>query len=147
MPTMPAAVYKLPASVFPYKTSTGIWGGNEAYGDANPIAKIQEFGFYKTHQRQLWVDAKLSQKLDFLLNGPSVFVSAGYANSSIYAENSHKAHQYGYERYTGTIGDKNNDIFEYIRKQGDQPHFQQLECGQWWKRKRTGFQLQTFVLR
>lgn len=32
-----AAVYDLPASAFPYKTSTGIWGGNEAYGDANPI--------------------------------------------------------------------------------------------------------------
>ena len=66
----------------------------------------------------------LSQKLDFLLDGLSVFVSAGYANSSIYAENSHKSHQYGYERYTGAIGDKNNVAPEHIRQQGDQPHLQ-----------------------
>ena len=44
-----AAIYNLPASAFPYKTSTSIWGGNEAYGDANPVAKIQESGFYKTN--------------------------------------------------------------------------------------------------
>lgn len=130
-----AAIYKLPASAFPYKTSTGIWGGNEAYGDANPIAKIQESGFYKTHQRQLWVDAKLSQKLDFLLNGLNVFVSAGYANSSIYAENSHKAHQYGYERYTGTIGDKNNVALNTFGNKETNLTFSNWNAGQWWKAK------------
>lgn len=130
-----AAIYQLPASAFPYKTSTGIWGGNEAYGDANPIAKIQESGFYKTHQRQLWVDAKLSQKLDFLLNGLNVFVSAGYANSSIYAENSHKAHQYGYERYTGTIGDKNNVALNPFGNKETNLTFSTWNAGQWWKAK------------
>ena len=132
-----AAVYDLPASAFPYKTSTGIWGGNEAYGDANPIAKIQESGFYKTHQRQLWVDAKLSQKLDFLLDGLSVFVSAGYANSSIYAENSHKSHQYGYERYTGAIGDKNNVALNTFGNKETNLTFSNWNAGQWWKAKAT----------
>lgn len=101
-------LYKTPASAFPFKTSTGIWGGNEAYGDANVAAKIQSSGFQKTHQRQLWADAKLTQDLGFWVKGLSAFISAGYANSSITNEHSSKGHQYGYEYYTGTIGDKNN---------------------------------------
>lgn len=130
-----ASVYRLPATAFPYKTSTGVWGGNEAYGDANPVAKIQESGFYKTHQRQLWVDAKLSQKLDFLIDGLNVFVSAGYANSAIYAENSHKAHQYGYERYNGTIGDKDNVSLNLFGNKETDLTFSNWNTGQWWKAK------------
>jgi len=130
-----AAVYNLPASAFPFKTSTGVWGGNEAYGDANPVAKIQESGFYKTHQRQLWVDAKLSQKLDFLTEGLSMFVSAGYANSAIYAENSHKAHQYGYERYNGIIGDKDNVSLNLFGNKETDLTFGNWNAGQWWKAK------------
>jgi TonB-linked SusC/RagA family outer membrane protein len=100
--------YNTPASAFPYKTSTGIWGGNEAYGDANVAAKIQSSGFMKTHQRQLWADAKLVQDLSFWVKGMDAFISAGYANASITNEHRSKGHQYGYEYYTGTIGDKNN---------------------------------------
>ncbi len=129
------AVYSLPASAFPYMTSTGIWGGNEAYGDANPVAKIQESGFYKTHQRQLWVDARLTQKLDFILEGLSLFVSGGYSNSSIYAENSHKAHQYGYERYLGTIGDKDNVALSTFGSKELNLTFGNWIDSQWWKMK------------
>jgi len=130
-----AAIYSLPASVFPLKTTTGIWGGNETYGDANPVARIQESGFYKTHQRQLWVDAKLTQKLDFLLNGLSLFVGAGYANSSIYAENMHKAHEYGYERYTATIGDMNHVALTTFGNKETNLTFSNWNAGQWWKAK------------
>ena len=130
-----AAVYNLPANAFPFKTSTGIWGGNEAFGDANPVAKIQDSGFYKTHQRQLWVDAKLTQKLDFLLEGLSFFVSAGYSNASIYAENSHKAHEYGYERYTGAIGDKDNVSLSTFGNKEVDLTFSNWNAGQWWKVK------------
>ena len=130
-----AAIYSLPANAFPAKTSTGIWGGNEAYGDANPAAKIQDSGFYKTHQRQLWVDAKLTQELGFLLPGLSMYVSAGYSNSSIYAENSHKAHEYGYERYTGTIGDKNNVSLSTFGNKEVNLTFSNWNAGQWWKAK------------
>ena len=130
-----AAVYNLPANAFPFKTSTGIWGGNEAFGDANPVAKLQASGFYKTHQRQLWVDAKLTQKLDFLLEGLSFFVSAGYSNASIYAENSHKAHEYGYERYTGAIGDKDNVSLSTFGNKEVDLTFSNWNAGQWWKVK------------
>ena len=130
-----AAVYNLPANAFPFKTSTGIWGGNEAFGDANPIAKIQDSGFYKTHQRQLWVDAKLSQQLDFILSGLSLFISAGYSNASIYGENSHKAHEYGYERYSGTIGDKNNVSLSTFGNKEVNLTFSNWIDSQWWRAK------------
>ena len=129
------AIYSLPSSAFPLKTTTGLWGGNETYGDANPIAKIQESGFYKTHSRQLWVDAKLTQHLDFLLNGLTLFVSAGYANSSIYAENMHKAHEYGYERYTGAIGDLSNVSLTTFGNKETDLTFSNWNAGQWWKAK------------
>lgn len=101
-------LYKNPASAFPYQTSTGMWGGNEAYGDANVVAKIQDTGFSKTHQRQLWANAKLTQDLGFWLKGLSFSVGAGYDNASNTYERRDRGHQYGYEYYTGTIGDKNN---------------------------------------
>ncbi|MDR1723902.1 MAG: SusC/RagA family TonB-linked outer membrane protein [Tannerella sp.] len=101
-------VYKTPASAFPYQTSSGIWGGNEAYGDGNVVAKIQESGYIKTHQRQLWANAKLEQDLSFWLKGLSFAIGGGYDNASNTYEQRHKGHQYGYEYYTGAIGDKSN---------------------------------------
>lgn len=101
-------VYKTPASAFPFKTSNGIWGGNETFGNGNVAAKIQDSGFMKTHQRQLWANAKLTQDLGFWVKGLSISASAGYDNASITNEQRYKGHQYGYEYYTGTIGDKNN---------------------------------------
>ena len=126
------AIYRTPASAFPYKTSAGIWGGNEAFGDANPAAKIQESGFRKTHQRQLWVDGKLTQRLDFWVKGFSVFISAGYANSSIIVENSHKSHQYGYERYSGAIGDKNSVVTTTFGDKQNDLTFSKWDDSQWW---------------
>ena len=127
-----SAIYSLPAGAFPYKTSTGIWGGNETYGDANPVAKIQGTGFYKTHQRQLWVDGKLTQRLDFWVKGLSVFISAGYANSSIYAENKSKSFEYGYERYTGLIGDKDNVSLATFGNKQTELSFSNWIDSQWW---------------
>lgn len=127
-----AAVYRLPASAFPYMTASGIWGGNEAFGDANPVARVQETGFAKTHQRQLWVDGKLTQKLDFIVKGLSLFLSAGYANSSIMQELSQKSFQYGYERYTGTIGDKENIALATFGDKQNDLSFSNWVGSQWW---------------
>lgn len=126
------ATYQIPASAFPYMTSTGIWGGNETYGNANPVAKIKDSGFYKTHQRQIWVDGKLTQKLDFWVKGLSLFVSAGYTNSAINAENSSKSYQYGYERYTGVIGDKENISLATFGNKETNLTFGNWVDSQWW---------------
>ncbi|MDE6099100.1 MAG: TonB-dependent receptor, partial [Muribaculaceae bacterium] len=126
------AIYSVPASAFPVKTAAGVWGGTEAFGNINPAARIQESGFHKTHQRQLWVDGKLTQKLDSLLKGLSVFISAGYANASIMEELSQKTFMYGYERYTGAIGDKDNvSLVTFGDKQNDLT-FSNWIGSQWW---------------
>lgn len=101
-------VYITPMNAFPIKTSSGYWGGNETYGDANVVAKIQESGYLKTHQRQLWADATLEQDLSALAEGLSFRADLAYDNSSIMKEVRSKAHQYAYEYYTGAIGDKEN---------------------------------------
>lgn len=101
-------VYRTPMSAFPLRTSSGYWGGNEAYGDGNIAAKIQESGFLKSHQRQLWADATLVQDLDFWVKGLSFRASIGYDNSSITKESRYKGHQYAYEYYTGAVGDKDH---------------------------------------
>lgn len=101
-------IYKTPAIAFPLRTSSGYWGGNETYGDGNIAAKIQESGFEKSHQRQLWANAKLKQDLGFWIPGLTLQMGIGYDNSSLTYEQRKKGHQYAYEYYTGTVGDKNN---------------------------------------
>ena len=101
-------VYRTPMSAFPFYTSSGYWGGNESYGDGNVAAKIQDSGYLKTHQRQLWADLTFEQDLDFWVKGLSFRASIGYDNASITKEDRKKGHQYAYEYYTGQIGDKNN---------------------------------------
>ena len=101
-------VYRTPMSAFPLRTSSGYWGGNETYGDGNVVAKIQDSGYLKTHQRQLWADLTFEQDLDFWVKGLSFRASVGYDNASITKEDRKKGHQYAYEYYTGQIGDKNN---------------------------------------
>jgi TonB-linked SusC/RagA family outer membrane protein len=90
-------VYATPANAFPLKTMDGIWGGNEAFGARNVVAQIQDSGNAKTHQRQLWADARLTQDLSFWVKGLSAFLSAGYDNASITNEFYSKGHQYGYD--------------------------------------------------
>lgn len=125
--------YRLPATAFPFKTSTGLWGGNEFYGDANPAAAIQESGYSKSHQRQLWVNGKLSQKLDFITPGLSIFISGAYANSSIIRERKSRSHQYGYEYYVGgAIGDP-GAITEVVYGDKNTDYtFSNWTDSQWW---------------
>ena len=100
-------LYRLPASAFPVKTPNGVWGGNQNYGDANPVARIQDTGRGKTHQRALYADARLTQNLNFLLDGLSASARIGYDNYSRINERHSKSFQYGYVEYTGDTGDKN----------------------------------------
>ena len=62
-------MYATPATAIPLVTSNGFWGGNETYGDASLVAKIQDTGYMKSNQRQLWANAKLTQNLDFWVKG------------------------------------------------------------------------------
>lgn len=101
-------IYRLPASAFPVKTPDGVWGGNQNYTDANPIARIQDTGREKTHHRALYADAKLTQELSFLTDGLSASIRMVYDNYSRINEEHSKSFQYSFIEYAGEIGDKDN---------------------------------------
>lgn len=101
-------IYQLPASAFPINTPDNVWGGNQYYGDANPVACIQSSGREKSHQRALYADARLTQDLGFWVKGLSASARLGYDNYSRINEDHNSSFQYGYLMYNGAIGDKDN---------------------------------------
>ena len=96
-------LYKVPALAFPIKTLGGVWGGSQAYGDYNLVAKAQGTGYTKTHQRQIWADVTLEQDLSGLLDGLKFYVGGSYDNASNTIENRTKGYQYGWN-YFDTAG-------------------------------------------
>ena len=94
-------LYKVPALAFPIKTAGDVWGGSQAYGDNNLVAKATGTGFTKTHQRQIWADVTLEQDLDFFLEGLKFYVGGAYDNASNTIENRTKGYQYGWDQYVG----------------------------------------------
>ncbi len=109
-------LYKVPALAFPIKTTGGVWGGSQTYGNFNLLAKTQGAGFMKTHQRQIWANMTLEQDLDVITKGLKVYVGASYDNSSNTIETRSKGYQYGWNWYDaagvrqetvmGTVEDK-----------------------------------------
>ena len=96
-------LYKVPALAFPVKTSSGVWGGSQTYGDFNLLAKSQGAGFMKTHQRQIWANMTLEQDLDVITEGLKFYVGASYDNSSNTIETRSKGYQYGGPDESGKI--------------------------------------------
>jgi TonB-linked SusC/RagA family outer membrane protein len=90
--------YTLPSSAFPVKTKDALWGGNATYGAVNPVARIQNSGYLKNHDRSLYADAKLVQDLDFLLEGLRASVRVGYDNYSSISEQRAKGFEYASDR-------------------------------------------------
>lgn len=120
-------VYHTPATAFPYRTSTGYWGGSETYGDGNIAAKIQDTGYRKTNQRQLWANAKLTQDLSFWVPGLKAEIGAGYDNMAIEVEQRYRGHQYGYDY---TAADGTNQVVVYGNRE-EQLNFNHWTNNQW----------------
>ncbi|MBQ9216457.1 MAG: SusC/RagA family TonB-linked outer membrane protein [Prevotella sp.] len=109
-------LYKVPALAFPIRTTGGVWGGSQTFGDFNILAKSQGAGFMKTHQRQIWANMTLEQDLDVITKGLKFYVGASYDNSSNTIETRSKGYQYGWNWYDasgamqetvmGTVEDK-----------------------------------------
>lgn len=115
-------MYATPATAIPLVTSNGFWGGNETYGDASLVAKIQDTGYMKSNQRQLWANAKLTQNLDFWVKGLKAEIGAGYDNMALDYEQHYRAHQYGFD-YIDANGQQ--QVMVYGNKQ------EQLKFNHW----------------
>ena len=106
-------LYKVPALAFPIKTLSGAWGGSQAYGNNNLVAKATGTGFSKTHQRQIWADITLEQDLDFILNGLKFYLGGSYDNASNTVENRSMGYQWGWNYYdAGTVKEVLNGTVE-----------------------------------
>lgn len=82
-------LYTVPSAAYPVKTEDGIWGGNATWGaNMNPVALAHARGFSKGHNRALYADIALTQKLDFLTDGLSATARVGYDNLAKYWEGS-----------------------------------------------------------
>ena len=103
-------IFSTPSNAFPVMTRDGVWGGNSTFGDANPVAQIQSTGREKTHARALYANAMLIQHLNFITRGLSFSLQVGYDNLSQINERHGKSFQYGYDSYTGDIGDPSSIV-------------------------------------
>lgn len=110
-------LYTVPSAAFPIKTADGIWGGNETWGsNMNPVALTQARGYSKGHTRSLYADMKLTQKLDFWLNGLSASLRVGYDNIAAYWEGHIKDYAYACDIVTSW---ENGEPTEIIRYKGE----------------------------
>ena len=91
--SMFAGLYDVPASAFPIKTSTGLWGGNSIYA-YNPIARIADVGYFRTDERTLQADMRLMQDLSALTKGLKAELGIAYDNSALYRETGSKTYSY-----------------------------------------------------
>lgn len=93
-------IYNTPASAYPVMLSDGkTWGGTAASGANNIVARIQDTGHNKSHERALFADAKLTQDLSAFLSGLSASFRLGYDNRSQIIETNSSNFQYGSTRY------------------------------------------------
>ncbi|MDR2146927.1 MAG: SusC/RagA family TonB-linked outer membrane protein [Tannerella sp.] len=92
----------LPAGIFPVHTQDGLWGGSGTFnnwGFYNPVARIQNTGFYREIGVVLNADFKLTQSLDALLDGLSLTGRFGYDAYNIAFENRNRAYSWARESF------------------------------------------------
>ena len=91
----------LPAGVFPVKTDDGLWGGSYTFnnfGIYNPVARIQQSGYYRELGTVLNTDFKLTQSFDDFVKGLSVSGRFGYDAYNLAFENRNRAYSWANER-------------------------------------------------
>ncbi len=88
------AIYNTPSAVFPVKYENGVFGGNAIYTSNNPVALLTETGAYKTTYGTLLADARLTQRLDGLLDGLSAEVAVAFDNIGSMYDTSSKQYRY-----------------------------------------------------
>lgn len=104
----------LPSGVFPVKTDDGLWGGSYTFntiGLFNPVARIQQSGYYRGLGTVLNADFKLTQSFDDYVKGLSVSGRFGYDVYNLAFENRNRAYSWANERYQFNIyGERTGEI-------------------------------------
>lgn len=88
-----SALYATPSGEFPVKNFDQTWGGTSDLRN-NPVAMVSSTGYSNNIIRGLLADAKVVQKLDFVLKGLSAEVAVNYDNSATFTEGKSKSYKY-----------------------------------------------------
>lgn len=86
------SLYQTPANAFPVRTAEDYWGGNQLYD--NPVAQIVGNGFATSHERGIFLDARIQQDLDVILPGLSAEAAIAVNNSAAYFDGKGKNYEY-----------------------------------------------------
>lgn len=89
-----SAVYRTPSAVFPVKSEGGIYGGNNIYGNANPVALLLKSGHHKAIYTTLFADLRLTQDLSSWVKGLSADIAISFDNQGDIWEQSAQSYEY-----------------------------------------------------
>ncbi len=92
----------LPSAAFPVKTADALWGGSYNFNNLrvfNPVARIQNSGYYREIGVILNTDFKLTQSLDEILQGLSISGRFGYDAYNVAFENRSKLYSWANDRF------------------------------------------------
>lgn len=73
---------RTPASAFPVKNPDGSWGISSAY-NFNPVQRLQRFGIWNSHTRNLQTNFSFTEKLDGLLDGLALKGGVSFSNQYV----------------------------------------------------------------
>jgi TonB-linked SusC/RagA family outer membrane protein len=93
-----STLYQLPATAFPVKAESGLWGGSNEWGNKNPMANIASSGYGQDNGRTIYADLRFVQDLKSILPGLSASVRVGYDNYSNYWDKRSRGFQYEINR-------------------------------------------------
>ena len=89
----------LPSGVYPVKTSDGKWGGSNVFATNNPVANIQETGYYREIGIVMNTDFKLTQSLEQWVEGLSITGRVAYDSFEKAYESRSRGYAWASDRY------------------------------------------------
>jgi TonB-linked SusC/RagA family outer membrane protein len=89
-----SSIYKTPAAAFPVKTQNDIFGGNNIYGENNPVALAGSQGHNKNIYSTLFADIRLRQDLSSFIDGLYADAAISFDNQGVLTEQAGKSYRY-----------------------------------------------------
>jgi TonB-linked SusC/RagA family outer membrane protein len=97
----------LPPNAFPVRNPNGTYGGSNLF--ANPVANLENTGFFSSNSRTLQTSLRLTQKLDFITKGLNV--SGVVSINNFFIAGSQKTKQYESFAITGKDAATGNPFY------------------------------------
>ncbi|WP_235833099.1 SusC/RagA family TonB-linked outer membrane protein [Arcticibacter tournemirensis] len=73
---------RIPAAAFPVHNPNGTWGTSSAY-NFNPVQRLQRFGIWNSHTRNLQTNVSFTEKLDAITKGLALKGGLSFSNQYV----------------------------------------------------------------